>query len=48
MIHYNKWDLPDVLLVQALCAQLDVGGMPDFEAVATCGEGIELNFLSWR
>ncbi len=40
VIQYNKRDLEDVLPVEALRAQLNPGGAPDFEAVATEGKGV--------
>lgn len=40
VIQYNKRDLPDVLPVEELRAQLNPRGVPDFEAVATEGTGV--------
>jgi len=40
VIQYNKRDLPDVQSVEELRAQLNPGGVPDFEAVATDGSGV--------
>ncbi len=39
-IQYNKRDLPDVLPVSDLRAQLNPNEVPDFEAVAIRGEGV--------
>ena len=40
VVQYNKRDLDDALSVEALRAQLNPGGVPDFEAVATDGQGV--------
>ena len=40
VIQYNKRDLPDVLPVDELRAQLNPANVPDFEASATTGEGV--------
>jgi len=40
VIQYNKRDLPGAMSVEELRAQLNPGGVPDFEAVATQGEGV--------
>jgi signal recognition particle receptor subunit beta len=40
VIQYNKRDLPDAVGVDELRAQLNPGGLPDFEAVAVSGEGV--------
>jgi signal recognition particle receptor subunit beta len=40
VIQYNKRDLPDALPVETLRAQLNPGGVPDFEGVATEGTGV--------
>ena len=40
VIQYNKRDLQDVLPVPEMRAQLNPGGVPDFEAVATEGKGV--------
>jgi len=40
VIQYNKRDLPGVLSVEELRAQLNPKGVPDFEAVATDGTGV--------
>ncbi len=40
VVQYNKRDLDDILPVEALRSQLNPGGVPDFEAVATEGEGV--------
>ena len=40
VIQYNKRDLPDVLPVERLRAQLNPAGVPDFESVATEGHGV--------
>ena len=39
-IQYNKRDLPEVHSAEDLRAQLNPGGVPDFEGVATEGEGV--------
>lgn len=39
-IQYNKRDLPDILPVEELRAQLNPSGVPDFEAVAVEGTGV--------
>ncbi len=40
VIQYNKRDLPEISSVEELRGQLNPGGVPDFEAVATAGEGV--------
>jgi signal recognition particle receptor subunit beta len=40
VIQYNKRDLPDAVPVETLRAQLNPGGVPDFEGVATEGTGV--------
>ncbi len=40
VIQYNKRDLPNVLPVDELRAQLNPTSVPDFEASATTGEGV--------
>ena len=40
VIQYNKRDLDDVLSMEALRAELNPGGVPDFEGVATDGLGV--------
>ena len=40
VIQYNKRDLPDVLPVEQLRAQLNPKGVPDFEGVAIEGTGV--------
>ncbi len=40
VIQYNKRDLHDVLPIEAMRAQLNPGGVPDFESVATEGKGV--------
>jgi signal recognition particle receptor subunit beta len=40
VIQYNKRDLADSIPVKDLRAQLNVGGVPDFEAVAVEGAGV--------
>ncbi len=40
ILQYNKRDLPDVMPVEELRAQLNPRGVPDFEAVATDGTGV--------
>ena len=40
VIQYNKRDLDELLPVEALRAQLNPGGVPDFEGVATEGAGV--------
>lgn len=39
-IQYNKRDLEDVMPVEEMRRQLNPGGVPDFEAVATEGTGV--------
>ncbi|TVP74629.1 MAG: gliding-motility protein MglA [Gemmatimonadales bacterium] len=39
-IQYNKRDLDDVMSVEEMREQLNPGGVPDFEAVATEGTGV--------
>ncbi len=39
-LQYNKRDLEDVLPVSELRAQLNPGGVPDFESIATQGDGV--------
>ena len=39
-IQYNKRDLPDVMNVEELRAQLNPAGVPDFEGVAIEGTGV--------
>jgi mutual gliding-motility protein MglA len=40
VVQYNKRDLEDVLPVEKMRADLNPGGVPEFEAVATQGEGV--------
>ena len=40
VIQYNKRDLPSRVSVQELSTQLNPGGLEEFEAVATEGEGV--------
>ncbi len=40
VIQYNKRDLPDAVPVEELRAQLNSGGLQDFEAVAVDGRGV--------
>jgi mutual gliding-motility protein MglA len=40
VVQYNKRDLPGVLPLDTLRQQLNAGGVPDFEACATTGEGV--------
>jgi signal recognition particle receptor subunit beta len=40
VIQYNKRDLPDATPVEQLRAELNPGGVADFEAVATEGTGV--------
>ncbi len=40
VIQYNKRDLPGILPVEELRARLNPAGVPDFESVATEGEGV--------
>jgi mutual gliding-motility protein MglA len=39
-VQYNKRDLQNVLPVEDLRAQLNPGGVPDFEAIAIEGQGV--------
>ncbi len=40
VIQYNKRDLPNIASVEELRSLLNPGSIPDFEAVATTGEGV--------
>lgn len=40
VIQYNKRDLPNVMPVGALRSQLNMTGVPDFEACASTGDGV--------
>ena len=40
VIQYNKRDMPSVAPVDELRSLLNPNGMPDFEAIATSGEGV--------
>lgn len=40
VIQYNKRDLPNVVTVDELREELNPRGVPDFEAVATTGDGV--------
>ncbi len=40
VIQYNKRDLPDILPVEELRAQLNPNRVPDFEAIAVQGQGV--------
>jgi mutual gliding-motility protein MglA len=40
VIQYNKRDMPNVSSVEELRDMLNTGGVPDFSAVATTGEGV--------
>ena len=39
-IHYNKRDMPNILPVSELRAQINPMGVPDFEGTATQGKGV--------
>jgi mutual gliding-motility protein MglA len=40
VVQYNKRDMPNVSSVEELRDMLNTGGVPDFSAVATTGEGV--------
>jgi len=40
VIQYNKRDLPNILPVEQIRAQLNPNGVPDHEGVATEGSGV--------
>lgn len=40
VVQYNKRDLPSALPVEQLRAELNPTNVPDFEAIATTGEGV--------
>jgi mutual gliding-motility protein MglA len=40
VVQYNKRDLPDRVPLEDLRAQLNPGGLPDYEAVAIHGDGV--------
>lgn len=40
VVQYNKRDMPSVATVEELRAELNPNNVPDFEAVATTGEGV--------
>lgn len=40
VIQYNKRDMPSIASVEELRAELNPNGVPDFEAVASTGEGV--------
>jgi signal recognition particle receptor subunit beta len=40
VIQYNKRDMPNVSTTEELRHMLNTGGVPDFNAVATTGEGV--------
>jgi hypothetical protein len=40
VIQYNKRDMPSIAPVEELRQVLNTGNVPDFEAVATTGEGV--------
>lgn len=40
VLQYNKRDLDDIVTVQELSEQLNPGGLQEFEAIATQGEGV--------
>ena len=40
IIQYNKRDLPNAMLVEELRRDLNLTGVPDFEACAATGEGV--------
>lgn len=40
VVQYNKRDLPNVLSVEQLRRDLNPNGVPDFESVASSGEGV--------
>ena len=40
VIQYNKRDMPNVAPVEELRHMLNTGGVPDFSAIATTGEGV--------
>jgi signal recognition particle receptor subunit beta len=40
VLQWNKRDLPNAVPVSELSAQLNPGGLPEFEAVAVRGEGV--------
>jgi mutual gliding-motility protein MglA len=40
VVQYNKRDLPDRVPLEDLRAQLNPGGLPDYEAIAIHGDGV--------
>lgn len=40
VVQYNKRDLNDILPVEELRAELNPGGVPEFESIATDGQGV--------
>jgi signal recognition particle receptor subunit beta len=40
VIQYNKRDLPNILSVEELRSELNLYGVPDFEASALYGQGV--------
>jgi signal recognition particle receptor subunit beta len=40
VVQYNKRDMPEVMSIEDLRRELNPSGVPDFEAVATKGEGV--------
>ena len=40
LIQYNKRDMPNILSVEELRAQINPMGVPDFEGVAIEGKGV--------
>jgi len=40
VVQYNKRDMPEVMSVEALRAELNPTGVPEFEAVASIGTGV--------
>jgi len=40
IVQYNKRDMPEVMSVEDLRKELNPTGVPDFEAIATKGEGV--------
>ena len=40
MIQYNKRDLPNVVSTEELASVLNVNKVPDFDAIATTGQGV--------
>jgi mutual gliding-motility protein MglA len=40
VIQYNKRDLPNIVSVEELRREINLTGVPDFEACASTGEGV--------